>query len=165
MVLDACRHHWPYERFSSRMCTCAVYPKTHCFVFLWFSTKYCWCIEHCFPMHSEDRNDRDQIEHMLALILAIDVWWSWPLISLNISPPPKKSLGTSDYKYFRVAFNTFGKKLDPEAQNVCIGCQTSDDTIRYSRCGRAHCLVLNLKTLVNATSMGVSNALHYPNEL
>ena len=25
--------------------------------------------------------------------------------------------------------------------------------------------VLNLKTLVNATSMGVSNALHYPNEL
>ena len=27
----------------------------------------------CFPMHSEDRNDRDQIEHMLALILAIDV--------------------------------------------------------------------------------------------
>ena len=58
-------------------------------------------------MHSEDRNDRDQIEHMLALILAIDVWWSWPLISLNISPPlQKKSLGTSDYKYFRGAFNT-----------------------------------------------------------
>ena len=26
-------------------------------------------------------------------------------------------------------------------------------------------LVLNLKTLVNATSMGVSNALHYLNEL
>ena len=26
-----------------------------------------------FPMHSEDHNDRDQIEHMLALILAIDV--------------------------------------------------------------------------------------------
>ena len=30
----------------------------------------------------------DQIEHMLTPILAIDVWWSWPLISLNISPPP-----------------------------------------------------------------------------
>ena len=29
--------------------------------------------EHCFPMHSEDRNDRDQIEHMLALILAFGV--------------------------------------------------------------------------------------------
>ena len=27
------------------------------------------------------------------------------------------------------------------------------------------CLLLNLKTLVNATSMSVSNALHYPNEL
>ena len=27
-------------------------------------------IEYCFPMHSEDRNDHDQIEHM---ILAIDV--------------------------------------------------------------------------------------------
>ena len=21
------RHHWPYARFSSRMCACAVYPK------------------------------------------------------------------------------------------------------------------------------------------
>ena len=41
-------------------------------------------------MPSEDRNDRDQIEHMLTPILAIDVWWSWPLISLNISPPPPK---------------------------------------------------------------------------
>ena len=30
-------------------------------------------IEYCFAMHSEDRNDRDQIEHMLALILSIDV--------------------------------------------------------------------------------------------
>ena len=107
------RHHWPYARFSSRMCTCAVYPKTHCFVFLWFSTTYCWCLNHCFPMHSEDLNDRDQIEHMLALILAIDVWWSWPLISLNISPPPppKMSLGTSDYKYFRGAFNTLWQKV------------------------------------------------------
>ena len=28
------RHHWPYARFSSRMCTCAVCPKTHSFVFL-----------------------------------------------------------------------------------------------------------------------------------
>ena len=38
-------------------------------------------------MPSEDRNDHDQIEHMPTPILAIDVWWSWPLISLNISPP------------------------------------------------------------------------------
>ena len=30
-------------------------------------------IEYCFPMPSEDRNDHDQIEHMLKLILAIDV--------------------------------------------------------------------------------------------
>ena len=59
-------------------------------------------------MHSEDRNDRDQIEHMLAPILAIDVW----LISLNIPPQKKKtSLGTSDYKYFRGAFNTLWQKV------------------------------------------------------
>ena len=28
------RHHLPYARFSSRMCTCAVYSKTYCFVYL-----------------------------------------------------------------------------------------------------------------------------------
>ena len=146
MVLDACRikrcdnlysgeetlmrHHWPYAWFSSRMCTCAVYPKTQWFVFLWFSTTYALNI---VSLCTQNRIDRDQIEHMLALILAIDVWWSWPLISLNISPPPpsKKVLGKIWLcKYFRGAFNTLWQK-----------------------------------TLVNATSMGVSNALHYPNEL
>ena len=30
-------------------------------------------IEYCCPMPSEDRNDHDQIEHMLTPILAIDV--------------------------------------------------------------------------------------------
>ena len=140
MVLDACqikrrdnlysreetlmRHHWPNARFSSRMCTCAVYPKTHCFVFLWFSTTYCWCLEHCFPMHSEDRNDRNQIERMLALILAIDVWWSWPLISLNTSPPSKNSPWEHlIISTFEVPSTRCGKKFDPEAQTVCIGYQ------------------------------------------
>ena len=118
------RHHWPYARFSSRMCTCAVCPKTHCFVVLWFSTTYYWCLEHCFPMHSEDRNDRDQIEHMLALILAIDVRWSWPLISLNISPPVQKSPWEHlIISTFEVPSTHGGKKFDPEAQTVCIGYQ------------------------------------------
>ena len=59
-------------------------------------------IECCFPMPWEDRNEHDQIEHMLTLILAKDIWWSWPFFSLNISPPPppppkKKSLWTRLY--------------------------------------------------------------------
>ena len=95
------------------------------FCIFMISTTFCWCHNHCFPKHSEDRNDRDQIKHMLALILAIDVWWSWPLISLNISPPP---LQKSPWEHliistFKVPSTHRGKKFDPEAQTVCIGYQ------------------------------------------
>ena len=92
------------------------------------------------------------------MILAID-------FSQYLAPPPslqKKSLGTSDYITFEVPSTHCGKTFDPEAQTVCIGIK--DDTSRYSDV-RTAWLVLNLKTLVNATSMGVSNALHYLNEL
>ena len=159
-------HHWPYARFSSRMCTCAICPKTHCFVFLWFSTTYCWCVEHCFPMHSEDRNDRDQIEHMLALILAIDVRWSWPLISLNISPPiQKKVLGNIWLYYFRGAFNTLWQNVWSRGTNCLHRLSKMTQAGTLDADVRTAWLVLNLKTLVDATSMGVSNALHYLNEL
>ena len=144
-------------------------------------------------MPSEDRNDHDQIEHMLALILAIDVWWSWPLTSLNISSPPppkkkknkKKILGNMivlhvtcttlsfvikicciligfycllEYLIIEVPSTHCGKQFDPEAQ--CL-----HRLSKYSKCWRAHCLVLNLKTLVYTTFMGVSHALKYLNEL
>ena len=127
------RHHWPYARFSSRMCTCTGYPKTHCFVFFMIFVDVLlmpWtiAIEYCFPLHSEDRNDRDQIEHMLALILAMDVWWSWLLISLNISPPPPPPKKKSPWEHliistFEVPSTHCGKKFDLEAQTVCIGYQ------------------------------------------
>ena len=46
-------------------------------------------------MHLEDLNDRDQIEQMLALILAIDIRWMILAIMIDFSqylaPSKKKS--------------------------------------------------------------------------
>ena len=93
------RHYWPFARFSSRMRTCGVCPKYHCLVFFYdFRRRIVVAINNfyriLFPMPSEDRDDHDQIEHMLTLILAIDVWWSWPMLFHNISslPPPPPPL-------------------------------------------------------------------------
>ena len=126
-------------------------------------------------------------DHWCLMILAIDS-------SQYLAPPPppkkKKSLGTCYMYYFifchqnklsciligfycllkYLIISTFEvpsticcKQFDPEAQTVCI--DIKDDTSRYARCWRAHFLVLNLKTLVYTTFMGVSHALQYLNEL
>ena len=80
-------------------------------------------------MHSEDRNDRDQFEHMLGtdlghrclMILAID-------FSQYLAPPPPPPLQKSPWEHliistFEVPSTHYGKKFDPEAQTVCIGYQ------------------------------------------
>ena len=77
-------------------------------------------------MHSEDRNDRDQIGHMLALILVIDVRLILAIdFSQYLAPPPSKK---SPWEHliistFEVPSTHCGKKFDQEAQTVCIGYQ------------------------------------------
>ena len=101
---------------------------------------------------------------MTVTRLSICSHWSWPSMSdapdhwfLSISrpPPPSKK---SPWEHLiistlKVPSTHCGKKFDPEAQTICIGYQ------------RWHKQVLWMLTCAHATSMGVSNALHYPNEL
>ena len=113
---------------------------------------------------------------MTVTRLSICSHWSWPSMSddpghwfLSISRPPpslqKKVLGNIWLYYFRGAFNTLWQNVWSRGTNCLprLSKMTQAGTLDSDVC--TAWLVFNLKTLVNATSMGVSNALHYLNEL
>ena len=120
------------------MCTCAVCPKTHCFVFLWFSTTYCWCHEQLLSnnvslyiyIYALGRSQwpwpdwayaRTDPVHRCLMILAID-------FSQYLAPTPPPTQKKSPWEHlitstFEVPSTHCCKKFDPGIQIVCIGYQ------------------------------------------
>ena len=63
------RHHWLEQNVHLR----GLSENSLFCIFMISDAILTIAIEYCFPMPSADRNDHDQIEHMLTLTLAKDV--------------------------------------------------------------------------------------------